>query len=491
MHCFANSTESDPACAIINNIKHNGSVYTGLNITNAVQPGLTGPANWSYIPADQLSAQVPLTKPLSIECPIPVCLYGVTGFYSPCQRYLFYVNILLMFIAGRIPILRGVAAIYVMAVYFVSSIVLWSLSIVELSTHSTPPTTNMDRYPAQEMLSWGLILFSLWLLNRHGIKGTLVFTTNPLAGCKSSSGVYVFNPEGLRDKQSYKQSLAISIGAVIFIAYWINAYILVVLIYTKSDTLPTVLLSSDTEYRIAAPCYQDPLSGIATLWSDSKSEPFRVLNELVQQVPSIAADAKVSLNTIHAASVNIQRPVPYLPSWICIPVFLASMLVISCIFRFVTWMWFRDCDRDKRWKIFTWLANHAGIGAGLYVTIPLELGFRDNHTPQAEQFFQLGQWGPWAIGIIVLVAAIAYKTLGLDDHSDNASRTFVTPSDWKLFPGAQDREEGKQEQDSRPLIAPSPSSDTSLVPDGSNDSVYGEMLEHVHSNWLDETVLMV
>lgn len=80
---------------------------------------------------------------------------------------------MLMFVAGRTPILRGIASIYVFGVYLVSSIVLWGLSIVELRARSTLAFTNMDRYPAQVFFNWGFILFFLWLINRNGVKGEI------------------------------------------------------------------------------------------------------------------------------------------------------------------------------------------------------------------------------------------------------------------------------------------------------------------------------
>ena len=343
---------------------------------------------------------------------------------------------------------------------------------------------------------------------------------------------YMCDPEGIKDKQSLRQSVFMSLGCILFVAYWSMAYVFTVVIYTKSNVLPAVLLFSESEYRIASPCYQDPRSGIATMWgdgTDARHEPFRVLTELVQQIPSVSAKVKLTPGTIHAASAALQKPMPHLPIWACVPIFIAAMVAIPLVYISIEQIWPRVFRRERRWTVFRHCSTLAGIGSGLYVTIPLELGFHNNQTPQAEQFFQVGQWGPWAIGVVILIAAVIYKTLGLDSH--DSSRTFVSVSSRRKSSGASEKEErlpllerlpsndstdsscptettlveaaelsrpcASYQKDSRSIgddgrgRPSSSSSNHTLRSNSPTESLYGETLELVPTNWSGKTVLDV
>lgn len=103
---------------------YNAAYYTTLNASQRLLTLLGAqPSNISIYPFGATSIvpesftygslPLPLSKPLSIQCPVPACVFPVSGYFGFLQRLLCYVNIILAaFVVLYFPVLRGIAQIW-------------------------------------------------------------------------------------------------------------------------------------------------------------------------------------------------------------------------------------------------------------------------------------------------------------------------------------------------------------------------------------------
>ncbi|KAH8698524.1 hypothetical protein BGW36DRAFT_448494 [Talaromyces proteolyticus] len=160
------------------------------------------------------------TSPLSIECPIFICVYGITGFYSSWQRYLFIANIALAVIAIPLTVLRGIAQIYVTIMGFISSIVIYTV-LTHRKNFSDPsqaaPQTVFDAeyFPACQFFSGCWILSIWWLLLRSGIKGTAIL---PAGNRSTGPHEFAFDPAAARGSFQQRLQTAMLSAAILVLA---------------------------------------------------------------------------------------------------------------------------------------------------------------------------------------------------------------------------------------------------------------------------------
>ncbi|KAK0513822.1 hypothetical protein JMJ35_003544 [Cladonia borealis] len=135
---------------------YNALYYTSLNASKRLSTLLGAqPSNISIYPSGATSIvpenftygslALPLLKPLSIQCPVPACVFPVSGYFDFLQRVLCYVNIILAaFVVFYLHILRGIAQIWLTTIWF-SAV---ALVAVNIFITGTPLIYNLDLVPA-------------------------------------------------------------------------------------------------------------------------------------------------------------------------------------------------------------------------------------------------------------------------------------------------------------------------------------------------------
>ena len=158
---------------------YNAAYYTSLNASQRLSTLLGAqPSNISIYPFGATSIvpenftygslALPLSKPLSIQCPVPACVFPVSGYFAFLQRLLCYVNIVLAaFVVLYFPILRGIAQIWLTTIWF-SAV---ALVAVNIFTTGTPLIYNLDLAPALLITHIGLLPTLMWFAFRADRRG--------------------------------------------------------------------------------------------------------------------------------------------------------------------------------------------------------------------------------------------------------------------------------------------------------------------------------
>lgn len=117
---------------------------------------------WVWKSKTDLLASLPVSKPVIIECPMPVCAFGISGPYADMQRYLVYTNLIFAAAAAAFaPILRGIAQICLATTgvsataHCFTMIHLWNRYLID-----------MDFIPALVYAHSGIVASLPWLLQR-------------------------------------------------------------------------------------------------------------------------------------------------------------------------------------------------------------------------------------------------------------------------------------------------------------------------------------
>jgi hypothetical protein len=192
-----------------------------------------------------------VSKPLFIDCPMPVCAFAISGTYANLQRYLTYFYLVLCVIASMAPVLRGIAQAYLTAtgisaaVHFITMFELQDRHIVD-----------MDFLPALMYLSTGIIATLLWVLLR---------STNKV--------------------RSYRDVIMLQALPFIFVNILLIAVAGMLKQYKLADP-PAVLLDSEAAFRLTSICYQDS-KGSAYMWAGTFNYPIRQSGELQYLLPSV------------------------------------------------------------------------------------------------------------------------------------------------------------------------------------------------------------
>ncbi|KAK7398208.1 hypothetical protein QQX98_012410 [Neonectria punicea] len=198
---------------------------------------------WVFKSKSELDSSLPISKPLLVDCPMPVCAFGISGPYADLQRCLIYANLVLAIIAAATPILRGVAQLY-LATTGMSATVHYFAILGLRDRHFI----DMDILPALMYAFSGFIATMFWSM----LRVSSVIT-------------------------SFRQVMTYQVlpYAVAFL-YLVLVCILLVIC---PDKPAAVLLESDTAYRLTSICYKDG-TGSVVPWSGYLSYSIRQSSEL-------------------------------------------------------------------------------------------------------------------------------------------------------------------------------------------------------------------
>jgi hypothetical protein len=338
---------------------------------------------------------------------MPICIYGITGFYSSWQRYLFITNVAVAIVAVPLTVLRGVAQIYVTIMGFISAIMMYTI----ISHEATPQTIfDADFFPACQFFSCCWILCIWWLLLRKGIKGTAVL----MAGNRATGPrKFVLDPS--RVSGTFQERLqTVMFSAAIPIVWIMGMSTVAAVAYDLSTQLnvPAVVVSSASEYRITSPCYADA-GGMINMWHGSPNNVFRQQNELQLVVPPMPAEVTDinSAGSLVSRSLSIARPVKW---WeFATPLFVVSGGGLICV---VAFMFLNEIDLGVFPSI---LFRIILVGSGIASFAIIEKRILENGIPQAEVFRQVGQWAPWTASILVGIGTVVYRLSGLDEGASD------------------------------------------------------------------------
>jgi hypothetical protein len=227
------------------------------NITAVPPANETSTDIWIYRSSVDLSTSIPISKPLLVDCPMPVCAFGISGTYADMQRYLIYLNVLLCIIASLAPVLRGVAQIY-LATTGISSAVNF-VTIFELRhTH----IVDMDFLPSLMYFFSGMTATLLWVLLR---------STNKVNSYGDAITLQVLLP-------------------FIFVIILLVTVILMLKEYKLGEPI-AVLLDSKAAFRLTSVCFQDSI-GLTSMWAGPLSYPIRQPGELQYLLPSVESHGR-------------------------------------------------------------------------------------------------------------------------------------------------------------------------------------------------------
>ena len=244
---------------------HNAPYYTSLNASQRLSTPLGAqPSNISIYPFGATSIvpenftygslALPLLKPLSIQCPVPACVFPVSGYFAFLQRVLCYVNIILAaFVVFYLHILRGIAQIWLTTIWF-SAVPLVAVNMI---TTGTPLIYNLDLVPALLIIHIVLLPTLMWFAFRADRRGAENLFPTARWNWKRIQGRLSHHPKTLIALSLYGSFLVLE---------------MIIGRKTQNSTthgfwpLPTaVIVESDTQYLLTSACYQES-SGFVRLW---------------------------------------------------------------------------------------------------------------------------------------------------------------------------------------------------------------------------------
>jgi len=261
-----------------------------LGAVYASDPASILHTNFTYAVINNL----PLTKPLAVECPIPACVFPISGYFAFLQRILFYANMIVAAVALHVPVLRGIAQIW-LTTFWCSAIM---LLLITVSTTASPLIYNLDLPPALVVIHTGFLPILLWFALRAEPSSPMSSTENRFGSC-----LYLY-----------------PVARILVPLYTLSVLVDIIIGFVVQDS-PThgfwpksiaVVLESETEYLLTSPCFQDSLGSVG-LWTPLPG-PYngvRKLSDMTIYYPppgTITADAlqivpKVNLLIIHVLSI--------------------------------------------------------------------------------------------------------------------------------------------------------------------------------------------
>ena len=221
-----------------------GRDTNAFNISHYVDPWTTVPYNatWTYMNVNEIEQMLPLDRPISIECPMSVCVFPISGYYGALQRYLLYFSI----VAGFLAITLRIRSLSLLAI-------LWS------TTFGLSACCHLLVMAISNSVPWNLIT-------------DLDFSAASLVafvGCYSAA-VYFIAHLDIREWKSKTDRNRLEFSATVISVVCSCALMFATVYCTITGTaemqLPAVLLKSPEEYRVAGPCYVDTY-GAVKLWS--------------------------------------------------------------------------------------------------------------------------------------------------------------------------------------------------------------------------------
>jgi hypothetical protein len=306
-------------------------------------------ANFKY----EEIASLPLAKPLAIQCPVPACIFPISGYFTFLQRLLLYINIGIATFALHVPLLRGVSQIWLTTFWF--SVLF--MFVATIATTKVPMIYNLDFQPATLVVHVGFLPTLLWFSfraepaePRHTAGHALVQAAAHLGDSEDTkdpedprAAEIADVPERSREiipadswYQKWKRQFTdFPITRILVPIYGIFGVANIIIANVTEDPAgfwpkaTAVVLSNGTNHLLAGPCFED-LSGFVGLWPPSPSpyNGIRALNSLSIYYPppeSSAVDAlqsipKAALIPLHAGSVLI-----------CFVIFILSFIKLNSL----------------------------------------------------------------------------------------------------------------------------------------------------------------
>jgi hypothetical protein len=234
---FAELIASDGLSAVLGGRDSDISVY-------ASDPASILHTNFTYAVINNL----PLTKPLVVECPIPACVFPISGYFAFLQRILFYANMIVAAVALHFPVLRGIAQIWLTTFWCSAGMLL----LITFSTTASPLIYNLDLPPALVVVHTGFLPTLLWFALRAE-------PSSPMSSTKN---------------QFWSRYCLYPVARILVPLYVLVDITLSIIASVVQDS-PThgvwpksiaVVLESETEYLLTSPCFQDSLGSVG-LWT--------------------------------------------------------------------------------------------------------------------------------------------------------------------------------------------------------------------------------
>ncbi|KAE9368352.1 hypothetical protein N431DRAFT_512418 [Stipitochalara longipes BDJ] len=393
----------------------------------------------------EVITSLPLAKPLAIQCPIPACVFPISGYFTFLQRVLLYLNIIIASFALRVPLLRGVAQIWLTTFWF---------SVV----------------PAVLIVHVGILPTLLWFS----------FRAEPgeprHAAIQGERATYANVPEERQGVEAPKRLGTVAICKLWFqtlkktlsefpvTRFLVPAYALfglanIIIANTSQNSggfwpeETAVILSNGTDYLLTSPCYADQ-SGFVGLWLPAPSpyNGIRNLSSLAIYYPPLGSSAvgalqatsKVALTSMHVGSVLL-----------CFAIFILSFFKLGDLEDQLRES-FRSSAQNKRIIRYIIILPFLfplllAVILTLYVIIKFELNAWNAALPESEAYTEIGPWGPYVVGIVVFTATLTARIRGWNfdtKDTDSGNRSFG----W-LLPGKQSNDESEEGQsDQAPLI---------------------------------------
>ena len=265
---------------------------------------------------------LPLAKPLAIQCPIPACIFPISGYFTFLQRVLLYINIIIAFFALPVPLLRGVAQIWLTTFWF-SVLIMF---IATMMTTKVPMIYNLDFQPAVLIAHVGFLPTLLWFSFRaepgkargasredeernhaefphEGEDLDATEPPGPMMKCK----IWL-----QRLKQSLKRAFTeFPVTRLLVPAYGLFDLGNIIMAFKEQNSggfwpkATAVILSNGTDYLLTSPCYADQ-SGNVGLWPPAPSlyNGIRNLSSLAIYNPPAGSTAVDALQAIPRAAIT-------------------------------------------------------------------------------------------------------------------------------------------------------------------------------------------
>jgi hypothetical protein len=206
-----------------------------------------------------LITSLPLTKPLAIQCPIPACVFPISGYFTLLQRILFYINVGVAVIALNFPILWGVVQLW-LTTFWISVLAMYGAT---MATTKVSMIYNLDLQPAAVVVHIGLLPTLLWF----------TFRAEPGKPRDHLERIATQETWGQRLKREFTN---FPVTRILVPAYAVWGLMNITLANADEDSAgfwhkaTAVILSNNTSYLLRSACFQDA-SGSVGLWPPTSS----------------------------------------------------------------------------------------------------------------------------------------------------------------------------------------------------------------------------
>jgi hypothetical protein len=286
-----------PSLAIPDSPERLSSRLSWLAVSNITEYA-AGPTsillnNFKY----EVITSLPLAKPLAVQCPVPACIFPISGYFTFLQRLLLYINIGIATFALHIPLLRGVSQIWLTTFWF-SVLAMYAAT---MATTKVPMIYNLDLQPAALVVHTNFLPTLLWFS----------FRAEPGEPRYSAEGIALDESWIKRWKREFSDFPVTRILVPLYALWGVMNIILANVVQDSAGFWPkatAVILSNGTNYLITSPCFEDP-SGFVGLWPPSQSlyNGIRALNSLSIYYPPSGSSAVDALQAIPRTDLTVMH----------------------------------------------------------------------------------------------------------------------------------------------------------------------------------------